>query len=106
MLSLLSPDFEQTQAPQKAITALTPSKSDTFFAGAADGRILSYSLAASECATLSGESHTNFVVGLATAPAGSQVYSAGFDDRVREIDSDLKGFTSVSSLGLSFYHSN
>ncbi|KAK0192588.1 quinon protein alcohol dehydrogenase-like superfamily [Armillaria mellea] len=83
-------------APQKAITAITPSSAGTFLAGSADGRVLSYSIAAGESASLKGEGHSNFVTALATSLTDGKVFSVGFDDRVREITSDGKEFTPAS----------
>ncbi|KAK0435218.1 WD40-repeat-containing domain protein [Armillaria borealis] len=83
-------------APQKAITAMSPSSAGTFLAGSADGRVLSYSIAAGESTSLKGEGHSNFVTALATSSADGKVFSVGFDDRVREITSDGTGFTQAS----------
>ncbi|KAJ7031946.1 WD40-repeat-containing domain protein [Mycena alexandri] len=70
--------------PQKSITALAPSGSGTFLAGTADGRVVEYSTASGEAAPVEGQGHTSIIVGLAAAPDG-KVFSAGYDDRVREI---------------------
>ncbi|KAK0496108.1 quinon protein alcohol dehydrogenase-like superfamily [Armillaria luteobubalina] len=83
-------------APQKAITAISPSSAGTFLAGSADGRILSYSVTSGESASLKGEGHSNFVTALTTSSADGKVFSVGFDDRVREITSDGKEFTPAS----------
>ncbi|KAF7325637.1 WD40 repeat-like protein [Mycena kentingensis (nom. inval.)] len=71
--------------PQKAITAVAPSSSSTFLTGTADGRIVEYTTASGEVAPVSGDGHTNIVVGLAASDG--KVFSTGFDDRVREIAS-------------------
>jgi len=83
------------QAPQKSVTAgtLESSGSSTFFVGSADGRTFRYDMAeveASRSVRVQGEGHTNLVSGL-TASSG-QVYSAGFDDRLRVVDPAI-GFT-------------
>ncbi|KAK0458981.1 WD40 repeat-like protein [Desarmillaria tabescens] len=83
-------------APQKAITAISPSSAGTFLAGSADGHVLSYSIASAESIPLKGEGHSNFVTALATSSADGKVFSVGFDDRVREIASDGKKFTPTS----------
>ncbi|KAF9269416.1 WD40 repeat-like protein [Marasmius fiardii PR-910] len=80
--------------PQKSITALAPSGSTTFLAGTADGRILSYS--SSESTHLQGQGHTNLITGIAASPSGGKVFSAGFDDHIREIDVAVNGFTQAS----------
>ncbi|KAF9053801.1 WD40 repeat-like protein [Hymenopellis radicata] len=73
-------------APQKAITAIAPLSSEgTFLAGCADGRILSYSLSSGESSVLSGDGHSSLVTSIATSPSDGKIYSAGFDDQVREI---------------------
>ncbi|PBK89803.1 WD40 repeat-like protein [Armillaria gallica] len=84
------------RAPQKAITAISPSSAGTFLAGSADGRVLSYSIAPGESTSLTGEGHSNSVTALATSSADGNVFSVGFDDRVREITSDGKEFTPAS----------
>ncbi|KAJ7204798.1 WD40-repeat-containing domain protein [Mycena pura] len=58
---------------QKSITAVAPSSTGTFLAGTADGRMVEYT--AASC---------HIVVGLAAGSSG-MVFSAGYDDRVREI---------------------
>ncbi|KAK0220027.1 WD40 repeat-like protein [Armillaria fumosa] len=83
-------------APQKAITAISPSSAGTFLAGSANGRVLSYSVASGESTSLKGEGHSNFVTALATSSADGKVFSVGFDDRVREITSGGKEFTPAS----------
>ncbi|KAJ6558029.1 WD40 repeat-like protein [Mycena capillaripes] len=70
--------------PQKTITAVAPSASGTFLAGTADGRVVEYTPSSGEAAPVEGEGHTSIVVGLAAGPEG-KVFSAGYDDRVREI---------------------
>lgn len=80
------------QAPQKAITSIA-SSSGTFLAGTADGRVLSYHNSTGESTIVEGVGHTNLVSGLATSHADGKIYSAGFDDRVREIESDGKVYT-------------
>ncbi|KIY48073.1 WD40 repeat-like protein [Fistulina hepatica ATCC 64428] len=74
-------------APQKAITAAVSTDSDTFLAGTADGRVVSYSMAAAESVILSGQGHTSRVSGLVSTD--SLVHSTGWDDYVREIDSSF-----------------
>ncbi|KAK7678338.1 hypothetical protein QCA50_018686 [Cerrena zonata] len=73
-------------APTKGITtALSPpNTTNTFIAGTADGRVLSHSGEAYEYA--SGQSHTAYVSSLTATSDGQQIFSAGYDDRVREID--------------------
>ncbi|KAJ3840032.1 WD40 repeat-like protein [Lentinula raphanica] len=87
------------QGPQKPITAITsvPSSSDTFLAATADGRVLSYSKSTGDSTHVRGVHHTSLITGLASSPtANSGIFSTGFDDRVREIESDGIAFTSAS----------
>ncbi|KAG8216716.1 WD40-repeat-containing domain protein [Butyriboletus roseoflavus] len=84
------------QAPQKSVTAgtLEQSGSGTFFVGTADGRAFRYDTASAEAGSsvkIQGEGHTNLISGM-TAGVCGQVYSTGFDDKLREVDL-AAGFT-------------
>jgi hypothetical protein len=68
----------------------------TFLAGTADGRVVEYSTASGKAAPVAGEGHTSIVVGLAAAPDG-KVFSAGYDDRVREIGAASFSAASIST---------
>ncbi|KAK7020199.1 WD40 repeat-like protein [Paramarasmius palmivorus] len=92
-------------APQKPITAMAAFGSDTFLAGTADGRVLSFSSSKGESTHLQGQGHTSVVTGLAASPAGNKVYSAGFDDRIREIDAADSGFTIQTLTTVLFLNS-
>ncbi|KAG6888548.1 hypothetical protein C0995_007420 [Termitomyces sp. Mi166 len=83
-------------APQKAVTSLSPTSSTTFLGGTADGRVLSYSPGNGQSELVAGASHSNLVSDLAFNPKDGHVYSVGYDDRVREIEVD------VSTAGASF----
>ncbi|KAJ7461763.1 WD40 repeat-like protein [Mycena galericulata] len=82
--------------PQKPITAAASTGARTFLAGTADGRVVEYTAASGEAAAVQGDGHTSLVVALAAAPGG-KVFSAGYDDRVREID----GGASFSKASIS-----
>lgn len=69
---------------------MAPSSSDTFLAGLADGRVLSFSASLGEASSIEGQGHSNLVSGMAPA-GGGKAFSVGFDDRIREIDG--KSFT-------------
>ncbi|GLB42129.1 putative WD domain, G-beta repeat [Lyophyllum shimeji] len=100
-------------APQKAITAMAPVDDKTFLGGTADGRVYSFttSLAPQKAVStttlndesrhIAGAGHSNFVSGLASNTRDHNIYSIGYDDRVREIDagsgSDAPSFTSASA---------
>lgn len=49
----------------------------------------------SGCERVSGAGHTNLVSGIAST--GTNVWSVGFDDRVRELDANGKGDASFST---------
>ncbi|KZV76513.1 WD40 repeat-like protein [Peniophora sp. CONT] len=70
-------------APQKSVTAATPLSSDTFVVGTADGRVLSYD-AAGDAAPIAGTGHKTLVSGLAVE-GSDKIFSAAYDDTVREI---------------------
>ncbi|KAF8155889.1 WD40-repeat-containing domain protein [Crassisporium funariophilum] len=84
-------------APQKSITAITPTSSGTFLTGTADGRVYSHSASTQESESLEGECHSNNVTGLATSPSDGKVYSIAFDDRVREIEANGSSFVPAST---------
>ena len=77
-----------------------PSSSDTFLVGTADGRILSYD-AQGEASYVQGQGHTNLVSSLTSGTDG-KVYTAGFDDRVREVEG--QGFVCVQTPGPARLH--
>ena len=102
-ISLCALDADNTatfrsQGPSKPITAaapLSPSNS-TFVAGVGDGRVLAFS--GSEYTYVEGAAHSTVVAGIAVASDGSgTVFSAGIDDRVREITPDGASFVCVCS---------
>lgn len=72
------------RAPQKAVTAALPTGSGTFLAGTASGRVFSFS-ATGEASPITGDGHLSLVTSLSSGNDG-KVFSAGFDDRLREID--------------------
>ncbi|KAI0805965.1 WD40 repeat-like protein [Irpex lacteus] len=78
------------KAPAKSITAVVPtSTNNTFIAGLSDGRVLSFT--GSEYEYVGGEGHKSLVSGLGLASDG-KVYSAGYDDLLREISLDGSSF--------------
>ncbi|KAF9239843.1 WD40-repeat-containing domain protein [Melanogaster broomeanus] len=90
------------QAPQKSVSSgcsAAPGPSATFFAGSADGRVFQYDTTSEAGATVvGGEGHTNLVSAM-TASAGGKIYTAGFDDKLREVEVP-SGFT-PASFGLA-----
>ncbi|KAG6849485.1 hypothetical protein H0H93_008012, partial [Arthromyces matolae] len=78
-------------APQKAVTALSPTTHTTFLGSTADGRILSFSSETGETELVSGAGHSNLVSDLAFDRKDGRIYSVGYDDHVREIESAAVG---------------
>lgn len=76
------------------MTAALPTGQGTFLTGTASGRVLSFS-AAGEASHVGGDSHLSLVTSLSSGRNG-KVFSAGFDDRLREIDGPT--FTSVGAV--------
>ncbi|KAG5634451.1 hypothetical protein H0H81_001907 [Sphagnurus paluster] len=64
--------------------ALVSGPEATFLGGCADGRIISYRTTG-ETEHVPGASHSNFISGLASSPKNENIYSIGYDDRVREV---------------------
>ncbi|KZO95341.1 WD40 repeat-like protein [Calocera viscosa TUFC12733] len=76
---------------QRGITAFTVAPSGTLYAGAYDGRVVSFSDNGAEA--IHGDGHTSQVTALAVSD--TKVFSTGFDDCVREIDAGA--FTSTAT---------
>ena len=66
-----------------------PLSGSTFLTGLVDGGIATFSDA--NYSFIQGKGHSNLVSGLAVAPGG-KVFSAGYDDQVREIDTNGSSF--------------
>jgi hypothetical protein len=85
---------------------LAPTSSETFLAGTATGRVLSFS-SAGDSTVVQGEGHSNIVTGMAISPTQANIFSVGFDDRVRELSADGHGFLFVfRPLRILCYHDN
>ena len=101
-LSYLTEGSQKTQkvvhGHQKNITSIVRSQGQekTFFTGSSDGRVCSWDTASGLGETVDGESHTNYVSGLAASPEG-RIFSVGWDDSLRSIDATAKTFTGISS---------
>lgn len=84
------------QGHQKNITALTGQEGSdskpTLFTGSSDGRVCSWDASNGKCETIDGQTHSNYVSGLAASPSG-KIYSVGWDDTLRSIDASAKTFT-------------
>ncbi|KAG8933865.1 WD40 repeat-like protein [Tulasnella sp. 418] len=71
----------------KGVTAASIS-GKTLFAGAFDGQVTTFNIESGEALPLTGSSagHEGKVVAMATSSGTGSVFSAGYDDRIREID--------------------
>ena len=83
------------QGHQKNITTVINSTSDTssptLFTGSSDGRICSWDIPSGTANTIDGVAHTNYICGLSSAHG--RIYSVGWDDTLRSIDTASSTFT-------------
>ncbi|KAF2436213.1 WD repeat-containing protein 2 [Tothia fuscella] len=84
------------QGHQKNITAAAISDK-TLYTGSYEGRVCAWDLATGEADRVDGESHTNYVSGLAADGKSDRVYSVGWDDTLRCISA--KAFVGVAAVG-------
>lgn len=81
---------------QKNITAVALSESKasgpTLFTGSSDGRICNWDIAAGTADFVDGDGHSNYVSSITSAPDG-RIYSVGWDDTLRSIDTTASVFT-------------
>lgn len=83
--------FRVVKGHQKSITALgVVPDGNTVFTGSYEGRVCSWDISKGEASILEGESHKNQVSGLETV--NGKVYSVGWDDTLKSIDSESKSF--------------
>lgn len=79
---------------QKAISAATlSSKDNLLWTGSADGRMLAWNVGTGAAEVVHGECHSNYIAGLCSSKSNQSVYSAGWDDTLRTIDTDQKSFS-------------
>ncbi|KAL9602083.1 MAG: hypothetical protein Q9219_002079 [cf. Caloplaca sp. 3 TL-2023] len=80
----------------KNITAVTASGSKssepTLFTGSSDGRICSWGISTGAAELIDGNGHSNYVSSLSSSPSG-HIYSVGWDDTLRSIDTSAIVFT-------------
>ncbi|KAJ3552698.1 hypothetical protein NM688_g4017 [Phlebia brevispora] len=81
------------QGPSKPITAAAALQDSSFIAGLGDGRVASFS--GSEYSYIGGTGHSTLVSGIAVS-AGGKIFSAGYDDQVREIEPNVSSFVQAS----------
>ncbi|KAL6714712.1 WD40 repeat-like protein [Lecanora helva] len=86
------------QGHQKNITSITPSSDNsadsTFYTGDTNGRICTYDHTGNG-ETIEGDAHKNYISGLTSSPG--RIYSVGWDDALRTIDTSAKTFTGTST---------
>ena len=79
------------------ITALTISSADsqpTLWTGDQAGRLCAWDIVKGSAETVEGDGHTNIISGLAATPKATrpQIYSVGWDDKVRTVDAGAHTF--------------
>ena len=84
------------QGHQKNITTVGVTRTrnsggETLWTGSSDGRVCCWDTSSGRGETADGESHTNYVSGVATSSEG-QIYSVGWDDTLRSLDALAKTF--------------
>lgn len=81
----------------KNITALAVSSPDsqpTLWTGDYEGRLCSWDIAKGTAERVEGDGHTNIISGLVATPTSknAQVYSVGWDDKIRTVDAGAHTF--------------
>lgn len=81
----------------KNITALTVSSADsepTLWTGDYEGRLCAWDVPKGTAGTIEGDGHTSIISGLTTPPTSKcpQVYSVGWDDKIRTVDAGAHTF--------------
>lgn len=85
------------QGHQKNVTALSLSdsgtKEETLWSSSSEGRVCSWNTANGLAEKVEGDCHANYVNGLAATEEGhGRIYSIGWDDTLRSIDTSAKTF--------------
>jgi WD repeat-containing protein 1 (actin-interacting protein 1) len=78
---------------QKAVTAAAYlPESKTLFTGSYDGRVRSWDVSSGAAQLIDGETHSNYVSGIAASPKEGRVHSIGWDDTLRTVDAAQSSF--------------
>ena len=77
---------------QRGITSLSCTPQKKIYSGSYDGRIYSWELGAGSAEEISGQGHTNQVVGIAAQTSTDKVYSVGMDDSFRALSIKDKAY--------------
>ena len=80
---------------------MTSSDAKTMWTGSSDGKVLSWNLETAVSSQPDGETHPNYVAGLIAAPSHSKVYTVGWDDTLRIIDTSASTFSATAPVKLS-----
>lgn len=86
---------------QRNITAAAisgPTEHPTLWTGSSDGRVRGWDISTGEAFQPDGESHTNYVSGIAAHEKSTHVHSAGWDDTLRTIDPTSRTFTGTGPV--------
>ncbi|KAK4613931.1 hypothetical protein CLAFUW4_09020 [Fulvia fulva] len=79
---------------QGRITSASPSQDGkTLWTGSYEGRARAWDLSSGAADIVDGEMHSNYVTGIAAAPKEGRIYSVGWDDTLRTVDSSQRSFT-------------
>ena len=85
------------QSHQKSITAASITQNKTLWTGSSEGRVLAWDIAQGSARSIHGEQHKNYIASLSTSTQSqshSKVYSAAWDDSLRQIDQESNSFAS------------
>lgn len=89
------------QGHQKSITSLTQSVVDnkeTLWTGSFDGRVCSWDVSSGIAGEIDGDRHPGYVAGLTpTSEGNGRIYSVGWDDTIRSVDSSAKTYTGTAA---------
>lgn len=78
---------------QKAVTAASfLPESRTLWTGSYEGRVRCWDASTGGAELIDGEMHSNYVSGIAASPKDGRIYSVGWDDSLRTIDSSQRSF--------------
>ena len=93
-----SSPLKVVQGHQKNITTIVPddekNQTPTFFTGDTNGRICAFD-STGHGEIIEGDAHKNYISGLASS--SGRIYSVGWDDTLRTIDTSAKTFTGTSN---------
>jgi len=86
---------------QRNITSAAISGSGTeatLWTGSTEGRVRGWTIASGEASQVDGDGHTNYVSAVTANETSQRVYTAGWDDTLRTIDSSSRTFTGTGPI--------